>query len=152
MDLAAVLVAVLTLALGLVLGLVVGRSRADAAARDAVARAEEDGRQRTAAAEARAHEAERESARLTAVLEAERTAAQERVAAEAAVETRLREAFDSLAGQALQRNNEAFAELAEAKLASGAHVGQRRPRAAAAGDRVAWSPRCGNRSSASSTS
>jgi DNA recombination protein RmuC len=42
----------------------------------------------------------------------------ERIRAEAEAEHRLREAFAALAGDALKRNNEAFAELAVAKLAT----------------------------------
>ncbi|MEO9139634.1 MAG: DNA recombination protein RmuC, partial [Jatrophihabitans sp.] len=75
--------------------------------RGAVARSEES-----------AHEARREIARLAAILEAERAAALDRVESSAAAESRLREAFDSLAGQALQRNNQAFVELAESKLSA----------------------------------
>jgi DNA recombination protein RmuC len=55
---------------------------------------------------------------LRATLEAERAAATDRDEAQRRAEARLREAFDSLAGDALKRNNEAFAELAAAKLAT----------------------------------
>jgi DNA recombination protein RmuC len=59
-----------------------------------------------------------ETARLSAALDAERSSAraQEQLAARA--DQRLREAFDSLAGDALRRNNEAFVALAEARLAA----------------------------------
>jgi DNA recombination protein RmuC len=60
-------------------------------------------------------------ARLSAELDAAR-------AAECDRELRLREAFDSLAGDALRRNNEAFVALAEARLATA--------RTAATGDLV----------------
>ena len=89
MNVAAVLIAVLMLAAGVVIGLLVGRSRA-----------------------------REELARLSATLEAERSAALAREESQARGEARLREAFDSLACDALKRNNEAFAELAAAKLAT----------------------------------
>jgi DNA recombination protein RmuC len=57
-------------------------------------------------------------AALSATLDAERTAAAAREESQARAEARLREAFDSLAGDALKRNNEAFAELAAARLAA----------------------------------
>ena len=89
MNGAGVLVAVLTLAAGLVIGWLVARSRAQV-----------------------------EVAALRATLDAERAALQAREESQARAELRLREAFDSLAGDALKRNNEAFAELAAAKLAT----------------------------------
>ena len=98
-----VLVAVLMLAAGLLIGWLATRSRAHAAAR---------------AAQSDAHAAHLETAALQATLEAERAAATERVRAEAEGERRLREAFAALAGDALKNNNEAFAELAAAKLAT----------------------------------
>src|SRR5579875_1724841 len=95
------LVAALTLGAGVAIGLLLARLRA----------------------EPRLTEAQRETARLQAVLDAERQAAQDRAAAEKErevaqerAEARLREAFAALAGDALNRNNEAFAELAAAKL------------------------------------
>ena len=133
MDVAAVLIALLTLAAGAAIGMLVGRSRAEAAARTAVAEAEANGRAAVAAAEAAgrqavaqaetlAYEAREELARAEALLAAERVAARERDEARAQeqvrAEARLREAFDSLAGDALKKNNEAFAELAAAKLAA----------------------------------
>jgi DNA recombination protein RmuC len=127
MDVAGVLVAVITLAAGAVIGLLVGRSRADAAGREAVARAESAGRAAVAEAEAAgraalahadaaAREACEEVVRLSATLDSERISAREREESQARAEARLREAFDSLAGDALKRNNEAFAELAAARL------------------------------------
>jgi DNA recombination protein RmuC len=116
MDVAGVLVAAITLAAGVVIGLLAGRSRADSGARAAVAQAEAAGRAAVAHAEAELRDAREEVARLSATLDAERAATRERAESEANVEARLRETFDSIAGAALQRNNQAFAELAEAKL------------------------------------
>ncbi len=114
MDLAAVLVALLTLGAGVLVGLLLGRSRAEQPARLAVA-----------AAERAAVEAREQAARLGATLEAERAAAaswqdaeRERQQEQDQAEQRLREAFTALAGDALRRNNEAFAELAAAKLST----------------------------------
>jgi DNA recombination protein RmuC len=70
------------------------------------------------AAEADVQASRLEAATLHATLAAERTAADERNRAEAEVEHRLREAFAALAGDALRSNNEAFAELAAARLAT----------------------------------
>jgi DNA recombination protein RmuC len=103
MDVAGVLVAVITLAAGVVIGMLWGRARADSA---------------VARADAATREAREEVARLGATLDAERASAREREESQARGEARLREAFDSLAGDALKRNNEAFAELAAAKLAA----------------------------------
>jgi DNA recombination protein RmuC len=105
MDVAGFLLALLTLAVGVTIGLLVGRGRADAAARAA-----------SAELESALGAAREEAARLGATLAAERAAAREREESQARTEARLREAFDSLAGAALERNNEAFAELAAAKL------------------------------------
>jgi len=101
MDIAGVLVAALTLVAGVVIGLLAARLRHDPQAT-----------------------ADRsELVRLRATLEAEREAGRaradamrEREQSQHEVETRLREAFAALAGDALVRNNEAFAELAAAKL------------------------------------
>src|SRR4051812_14959955 len=92
MNATVLLVAALTLAAGAVIGWLLARSRAQAEA-DAV---------------------RADNARLAAILDAERAATRDRAADEA----RLREAFGALAGEALNRNNEAFAVLAEAKLAT----------------------------------
>ncbi len=107
MDVTTLLLAVLTAVAGLTVGLVLGRSggvRA-AAERDAL-RAERDGlRADRAAADERARRAEAEAAAVAAALDAER-----------AGEARLREAFQALSADALARNNEAFVQLAEARL------------------------------------
>jgi DNA recombination protein RmuC len=131
MNATALVATLLALAAGGALGLLVGRFRAEAAARlavaaaeaagrAAVAQAEADGRAAVAAAQDAAREAVEEAVRLGATLDAERAAAEvsarERQQAEARAEERLREAFGALAGEALRRNNEAFAELAAAKL------------------------------------
>lgn len=123
MDVAGVLVAVLTLAAGIVIGMLIGRARsradvtqAEAAGRADVLRAETALRAEVGQADAAAHEAHREIARLAATLDSERAAARERAESEIAAETRLRETFGALAGEALNRNNEAFAALAESKL------------------------------------
>ncbi len=103
MNGAGVLVAVLTLLAGLAIGWLAARNR---------------GQQAVHAAHADAQAARLEVAGLQATLGAERAAAIEREESQARNEARLREAFDSLAGDALKRNNEAFAELAAAKLAT----------------------------------
>lgn len=164
MNVVQVLVALLALVLGAAIGVFVGRMWAEAAGREAVARAEGAGREAVARAEAagrdavalaeqygRAAVSQMESdgreaviqaeaagraavsqahaaasaarelaARLEASLHAERAAAADREAAQARGEQQLREAFDSLAGEALQRNNVAFAELAAARLSTAA--------------------------------
>jgi DNA recombination protein RmuC len=61
---------------------------------------------------------ESDAASLRAALAAERSAALERDALLERTDARLREAFGSLAGEALSRNNEAFVALAEARLAT----------------------------------
>lgn len=110
MDVAAVLVALLTLAAGVAIGLLIGRSRAAEGARAV----EAGSRAALANAEAELRGAREEVARLGATLESERAAAR----GQEALEARLRESFGALAGQALHRNNEAFAELAAARLAT----------------------------------
>jgi DNA recombination protein RmuC len=127
MDLSAVLLALLTLAAGLALGWLYARQKADAAGRAALAEAQNAYRNERAQAEAmqrsaldRAEAAHREAltelARTQAGLAAERSAAQQREEQYARGHEQLREAFNSLAGEALQRNNEAFAAMAEARL------------------------------------
>ena len=133
MDAAAVLLAVLTLVAGGLIGLLYGRSRSESTHRARLAAAEASGRDTVARIASELASARAEIAGLHATLEAERAAADAREAAvrehaqaqarerdEAQVrsEARLREAFGALAGDALQRNNEAFAELAAAKLAT----------------------------------
>jgi DNA recombination protein RmuC len=103
MNGAGVLVAVLTLAAGLVIGWLATRAHAQAMAH---------------VAGSDAHAARVEVAALQATLAAERAATTERSRAETEAEHRLREAFAALAGDALKSNNEAFAELAAAKLAT----------------------------------
>jgi DNA recombination protein RmuC len=88
----ALLIAVLMLAAGLAIGWLLARARAQAEADSVRA----------------------DNARLAATLEAERAATRDRAADEA----RLREAFHALAGEALNRNNEAFTALAEARLSA----------------------------------
>ncbi|HEV7205673.1 MAG TPA: DNA recombination protein RmuC [Jatrophihabitans sp.] len=118
MNTTALLVAVLTLAAGAVIGVLYGRFRGDSAARDAVAEAEAAGRAAVAAAQAETRQVSEELARMEATLDSERAAAQDRHESEAAAEKRLQQMFGALAGEALNRNNEAFAALAEAKLAT----------------------------------
>ncbi len=114
MDATVVLVAVITLATGAVIGWLAARSRGQS---DTLA-----ARAELHAAEAGMHAARAEVAGLRATLEAERDAAAGREdalrEAQSAVEARLREAFAALAGDALERNNEAFAALAAAKLST----------------------------------
>ena len=107
MDAMALLLALLTLLAGGAVGWLAARTRLQA---------ESDTRLR--AAEAEVHAGRAEAAALRATLEAERASAAERAESQADAERRLREAFDSLAGTALQRNNEAFAQLAQATLAT----------------------------------
>ena len=57
-----------------------------------------------------------DTAQLRATLDAERASARDREDVQARADLRLREAFDSLAGAALRRNNEAFVAMAEARL------------------------------------
>lgn len=96
MNTAALLVAVLALCAGGALGWLAARQRG--------------------AAELRSVESD--SASLRAALAAERSAALERDALLERTDARVREAFGSLAGEALSRNNEAFVALAEARLAT----------------------------------
>ena len=96
MNLTTALIALLTLVAGLLIGWLAARQRAESATRVATA----------------------ELARLGAVLDAERAAARDREAQAVRGEERLREAFGSLAGEALSRNNEAFVALAEARLST----------------------------------
>jgi DNA recombination protein RmuC len=57
-----------------------------------------------------------ERAALGATLAAERAASDEKLALLAQAESRLREAFDALSGEALRRNSQSFLELARAQL------------------------------------
>jgi DNA recombination protein RmuC len=63
-----------------------------------------------------------EAARLGAALETERSTARTREELLARTDEQLRETFDSLAGKALRRNNEAFVALAESRLATAKSV------------------------------
>lgn len=103
MNGAGVLLALLTLVAGLAIGWLAARAKAQSWAEQV---------------RLDAQRAREDAARLAATLEAERAAAAERLRAEAEAEQRMREAFASLAGDALKRNNEAFTELAAAKLAT----------------------------------
>jgi DNA recombination protein RmuC len=100
MNATALLVAVLTLLAGLAVGWFAARSRA----------------------QAEAHAARAEAVGLRATLESERAATQqalaERERTRGQTEAQLREAFGTLAGEALSRNNEAFTALAEARLST----------------------------------
>lgn len=100
MNATVLLVAVLMLAAGAAVGWLAARSRA----------------------QSDTHRARAEAAGLRATLDAERSgfqlAATERDHAQEQAEARLRETFGALAGEALNRNNEAFAALAEAKLST----------------------------------
>jgi DNA recombination protein RmuC len=106
-DVTTLLLALLTAVAGLVVGVAVGRGSGvkAAAERDALAREQDRLRAERAQAEDRARRAEAEAAATAAALDAER-----------AGEGRLREAFAALSGEALARNNEAFVQLAEARL------------------------------------
>lgn len=108
MDATLLLIAVITLAAGAVIGWLAAGSRGQSAVLAAQAQLQ--------TAQAETHAAWAEIAALQATLDAERAAAADRAQAEDEVEQRLRETFHSLAGDALRRNNEAFAALAEAKL------------------------------------
>ena len=107
MDVATLVLALGTLVAGLVVGLTLGRGSGmkAAAERDAL-RGERDRLHREReSSETRARRAEAEAAATAAALDSER-----------AGEVRLREAFAALSGEALARNNEAFVQLAEARL------------------------------------
>jgi DNA recombination protein RmuC len=103
MNATALLVAALTLAAGVVIGWLACRGR---------------GQSEVRVAESAAHAARSDAAVVRATLEAERGAAREHAESQASGEARLREAFTALAGDALNRNNQAFAELAAAKLST----------------------------------
>jgi DNA recombination protein RmuC len=107
MNVTAVLIALLTLCAGLALGWLLARQRAEATHREQLDQAQ-----------LAHHEAVTQLARVGAALESERSAAAAREALHARGNEQLREAFDSLAGEALRRNNEAFVAMAEARLGS----------------------------------
>jgi DNA recombination protein RmuC len=121
MDATLLLVSLVTLLAGALIGWLAAGRHGQAAAADTHSALQAQ----VQAAQSEAHAVRAELAGVRATLEAERAAAVERAEAEAqraeaeaAAEQRLREAFSSLAGEALRRNNEAFAALAEAKLAT----------------------------------
>lgn len=115
MNVTALLIALVTLLAGVAVGwLLRGQRTANSA------------EARHAQAAARLVAAETELARTGAMLDAERRAGAERERAQQAAQAQLREAFSSLSAEALQRNNQAFVELAEARLGTA--------RTAAAGD------------------
>jgi DNA recombination protein RmuC len=121
MDATLVLIAVLTLAAGAVIGWLAAGRRGQAAvlaARAELQSARDQAQLELQAAREQAHAARADAAAARATLEAERATAAERAESEQAAERRLREAFSALAGDALRRNNEAFAALAEAKLST----------------------------------
>jgi DNA recombination protein RmuC len=106
-DVTTLLLALLTAVAGLVVGVTLGRGSGvkAAAERDAL-RDERDRLYREREAmDTRARRAEAEAAASAAALDAERAGDQ-----------RLRETFAALSGEALARNNEAFVQLAEARL------------------------------------
>src|SRR6185437_1535574 len=72
---------------------------------------------RTEEASARAAAAQAEVAGVRAALDAERTAAADRERLLTQREAELRDSFQALSAEALSRNNEAFVQLAEARLA-----------------------------------
>jgi DNA recombination protein RmuC len=87
------------------------------AARDAEAARAEQYHRRAEEAGARAAAAQAELAGVRAALDAERTAAADRERLLTQRETELRDSFQALSAEALSRNNEAFVQLAEARLA-----------------------------------
>jgi DNA recombination protein RmuC len=87
------------------------------AARDAQAARAEQCNQRAEEAGARAAAAQAELAGVRAALHAERTGAADRERLLTQREAELRDSFQALSAEALSRNNEAFVQLAEARLA-----------------------------------
>jgi DNA recombination protein RmuC len=87
------------------------------AARDAEAARAQQSHQRAEEAAARAAAAQAELAGVRAALEAERAAAADRERLLTQREAELRDSFQALSAEALSRNNEAFVQLAEARLA-----------------------------------
>lgn len=116
MDLTSVLIALVTLAAGVAIGVLWAGRRA------AVQHAAEQDRGRAAVDElsGELRAAHAEVAGLQATLQAERAAAsaraEELATLQAAQEARIRETFGAIAGEALNRNNEAFVALAESRL------------------------------------
>ena len=87
------------------------------AARDAEATRAQQGLARAEEASERAAAAKAELAGVRAALDAERAAAADRERLLTQRETELRDSFQALSAEALSRNNEAFVQLAEARLA-----------------------------------
>jgi DNA recombination protein RmuC len=87
------------------------------AARDAETARVEQCHRRTEEANAQAAAAQAELSGVRAALEAERAAAADRERLLTQRETELRDSFQALSAEALSRNNEAFVQLAEARLA-----------------------------------
>lgn len=106
-DVTALLLALLTAVVGLVAGLALGRGAGVRAATERDGLREQLGglRAERDRLEDRSRYAEAEAAASAAALDAERVG-----------ESRLRETFAALSGEALARNNEAFVQLAEARL------------------------------------
>ncbi|MGH3693430.1 MAG: DNA recombination protein RmuC [Pseudonocardiaceae bacterium] len=87
------------------------------AARDAEMARAEQYRQRVEDSGARVAAAQAELAGVRAALDAERSAATDRERLLIQRETELKDSFQALSAEALSRNNEAFVQLAEARLA-----------------------------------
>ncbi|HZS20813.1 MAG TPA: DNA recombination protein RmuC, partial [Pseudonocardiaceae bacterium] len=87
------------------------------AARDAETARAEQSHRRAEEASAQAAAAQAELSGIRAALEAERAAAADRERLLTQRETELRDSFQALSAEALSRNNEAFVQLAEARLA-----------------------------------
>ncbi|MGB8995624.1 MAG: DNA recombination protein RmuC [Pseudonocardiaceae bacterium] len=100
--------------------LVAARREGDtaAAARDTEKARAEHYQQRAEEASARVAAVQAELAGLSAALDAERTAAADRDRALTHREVELKDSFQALSAEALSRNNEAFVQLAEARLAT----------------------------------
>jgi DNA recombination protein RmuC len=92
-------------------------SESTRAARDSEAVRAQQSHQRAEEAAARAAAAQAELAGVRAALEAERAAAADRERLLTQREAELRDSFQALSAEALSRNNEAFVQLAEARLA-----------------------------------
>lgn len=133
MNVSTLLVALLTLAVGALLGWLVGASRSAAAGRTELAATTNEAtrlqavltaermafqtREADLGDAARAREADLQRAAQLREADLER-AGQAREADLAKADRRLRDAFGTLSAEALQRNNEAFVALAEARLSN----------------------------------
>jgi DNA recombination protein RmuC len=105
MDVATVLIALVMLAAGLAIGWLW-----------AVARLREASERERVELSARHVGLQTELARTQAILDAERGATRNRELEQSQADERLRDAFGMLSAEALQRNNEAFVAMAEARL------------------------------------